>query len=231
MANYLYTITAHTEYGAFQSSQEGVSIVNTYDSATQQMIQSPLMIIDTPGQGNNGAPVGVSGHAQNPSVTDRSIFTRVSNGGANPYNSGENPQYFSILIGDTENSNSNPVEGWDGVIGSNDEERDWVGNAPDLTWHTPYMGLEVYTLIVPTDNVIYQSATQRLGNVLVWHIPAGSLGVYGQNANLPFRIPELPLAADSDIKAASKIWGMGFGLIFGLENPGDNIPYINPSTI
>ena len=93
------------------------------------------------------------------------------------------------------------------------------------------MGLEVYTLIVPTDNVIYQSATQRLGNVLVWHIPASELGIYSQNANLPFRPTELPIAADTDDKAASKIWGMGFGLIFGAESPGDNIPFIDPATL
>ena len=230
MVNYLYTITAHSEYGAWQSSVEGVSIVNTYDAQTNLMVQSPLMVIDTPGQGNDGLNVGALGHTQNPSGTDRAIFTRVSDGGTNPYN-GENPPYFSILIGDTENNTSNPVSGWDGLIGANDEERDWVGNSPDLTWHTPYMGLEVYTLIVPTDNVIYQSATQRLGNVLVWHIPASLLGIYSQNANLPFRPTELPLAADSDIKAASKIWGMGFGLIFGAESPGDNIPFIDPATL
>ena len=51
--------------------------------------------------------------------------------------------------------------------------------------------------------VIYESGTGRLGCALVWHIPVSNLGVYGQNANLPFRETELPVAsADDDLKAA-----------------------------
>lgn len=227
MANFLYTITAHDGYSAWQSSVEGVSIVNSYDSQTSQMVQSPNMIIEAPGTTYDSSPTGVAGNAQNPAATDRAIFTRVSNGGVNAYNNPGHP-YFSILIGDRATS---PVGSWDGLIGANNDEADWVGNTPSLTWHTPYIGTGVYTLIVPTDNVIYQSATQRIGNVLVWHIPFESLGVYGQNANLPFRVNELPIAADTDDKAASKIWGMGFGLIYGDANPGDALPFINPATI
>lgn len=227
MANYLYTITAHSNYGSWASSAEGVSIVNTYDDGTTAMVQSPNMLIDTPGATYDGAAPGVAGNGQDPSGTDRSIFTRVSNGGANLYNNSGYP-YFSILIGDRATT---PVSTWDDLIGANNDEADWIGNTPALTWHTPYIGIEVYTLIVPTDNVVYQSAPARIGNVLVWHIPAGFLGVYGQNANLPFRSTELPIAIDTDIKAASKIWGMGFGLIYGDAAPGDKIPYINPGTI
>ena len=225
--NFLYTITAHAEYGAWQSSAEGVSIVNTYDSNAVQMVQSPNMLIEAPGTPYDGAPTGVAGNTQDPAATDRSIFTRVSNGGANAYNNPGFP-YFSIFIG---NRSTTPVGSWDGLIGANNDEADWEGNTPALTWHTPFIGIEVYTLIVPTDNVIYQSASQRIGNVLVWHIPGGFLGVYGQNANLPFRSTELPIAADNDAKAASRIWGMGFGLIYGDSNPGDTLPFINPGTI
>ena len=227
MANFLYTITAHSNYDTWQSSVEGVSIVNSYDNQINQMVQSPNMLIEAPGTPYDGAPTGVVGQAQNPSVTDRAIFTRVSNGGANAYNNTGFP-YFSVLIGDRATS---PVGSWDALIGANNDEADWVGNTPSLTWHTPYIGIEVYTLIVPTDNVIYQSATQRIGNVLVWHIPFSLLGVYGQNANLPFRSADLPEAIDTDAKAGGKIWGMGFGLIYGTTNPGDTLPYINLSTI
>jgi len=227
MANYLYTITAHSNYGSWASSAEGVSIVNTYDDQTNAMVQSPNMLIQAPGTSWDGASPGAAGQSQDPSATDRSIFTRVSAGGANAYNNPGFP-YFSLLIGDRATT---PVASWDGLIGANNDEADWGGNTPALTWHTPYIGVEVYTLIVPTDNVVYQSATQRIGNVLVWHIPGGFLGVYGQNANLPFRDTELPIAADNDDKAASKIWGMGFGLIYGDAAPGDNIPYIDPGTL
>ena len=228
MANYLYTITAHASYGPFNSSVEGVSIVNTYDDLQQQMVKSPTMLIETPGEPNDGQSPGVVGANSNPAATDRAIFTRVSDGGSNVYGGGVEYPYFSLLIGDKDTTS---VDTWDTVIQANNFEFDWVGNAASLTWHTPYIGIEVYTLIVPTDNVVYQSATQRIGNVLVWHIPAGQLGVYGQNANLPFRVGSIPIAADTDIKAADKIWGAGFGLIYGDSAPGDNIPFINPGSL
>ena len=222
MANYLYTITSHandmTVFTPFADS--GVGAVTSYDANTTQMISSQTMVIEAPGTPQDTQLTGTGGNTQNPALTDRSIFTRVSNGGTNAYSAPES--YFSLLIGDRDLSS---VGTWAGFIGNGTGEDTWIGASKPLTWHTPFLGIEVYTLIVPTDNVIYESTTGRLGGVLVWHIPYGFLGVYGQNANLPFRIAELPTAADTDIKAAAKIWFMGFGLI---AEAGTSLPYLVP---
>ena len=220
MANYLYTIAAHANPATGADlNVEGYTAVTSYDHANTQMVASSLLVIEAPGTPHDAAPTGYLGEFQNPAATDRSIFTRVSNGGGNAYNNPEKP-YFSILLG---NKDATEVGSWDGGLVMGNEESNWLGSTPALTWHTPFLGPEVYTLIVPTDNVIYESTTGRLGCALVWHIPFESLGVYGQNANLPFRSSELPTSADDDAKAASRIWAMGFGLI---DNAGARLPFI-----
>ena len=222
MANYLYTITSHNNDMTIGTpfGDSGVGAITSYDANSTQMVPSQTLLIEAPGTAYDGTAPGSAGNAQNPAATDRAIFTRVSNGGANNY--GGTGPFFSVLIGDRDLSS---VDTWQGLIGATGEIP-WVGAgdpAPSLTWHTPFLGTDVFTLIVPTDNVVYESGTGRLGNVLVWHIPIENLGVYGQNANLPFRSTELPTAADDDTKAAAKILGMGFGLI---DDRGRRLPYL-----
>lgn len=218
--NYLYTIAAHTQPATGTDlNVEGYTAVTSYDHANSIMVANSTLTIQAPGTTHDSANPGVLGANQDPSQTDRSVFWRVSDNGNNAYGNTEK-LFFSVLLG---NKDASDVGSWDGGLEMGQEESNWLGSTPSLTWHTPYLGTEVYTLIVPTDALVYESGTGRLGCALVWHIPVSSLGVYGQNANLPFRTTELPVASDADDEAASKIWAMGFGLIY---NAGTNLAYI-----
>ena len=212
MANYLYTITAHaTSPASLTLSTNGLMASTYYDNATS-----------TTKQGNEGiAPggdkTGLLGNGQDPSQSTLSIFNRCSNVGNNSYQPAvatPSLPYFSLLIGDRDFSPTS-IEDFNELLGDGgDAETDWNDNAATpLTWHTPSLTASTYTLIVPTDNVVYQSSATRRGGVLVWHIPSNSLGAYAQNANLPFESSETPLSTDTDSEAAVKIWSMGFGLI------------------
>ena len=212
MANYLYTITAHaTSPAPLTLSTNGLMASTYYDDTTS-----------TTKQGNEGiAPsgdkTGLLGNNQDASLSNLSIFNRCSDGGNNPYQpTSATPSlpYFSLLIGDRDFSPTS-IEDFNGLLGDGgDAETDWNNTAATpLTWHTPSLAASTYTLIVPTDNVVYQSSATRRGGVLVWHIPTNSLGAYAQNANLPFDSSVTPVSTDTDSEAAVKIWSMGFGLI------------------
>ena len=99
----------------------------------------------------------------------------------------------------------------EGLIGSS-EEFDWNGTPKPLTFHHPSMAEEVYTVIVPSDEVVYQTGSPRVGNVLVWHVPVGALGLYGQNINLPFTAAPI-IPTDADDRAAEKMLNVGYGVI------------------
>jgi hypothetical protein len=218
MAYYLYTLTAYNNTSvASNLITQGVTAIVEENFATNTATSNTSGItINSSGNPEDGEQPGylVSGVGialpQNP-------FYRV-NQGAGAYAGSKG--YFGLLIGDTEVSS---VDTWSAIVGADDLEEDWDGVGKELTWHTPSLNDSVYTLIVPTDNVIYQTSPQRSGNVLVWHIPDGELGVYAQNANLPSNATSIT-AVDTDVKAGGKIWAMGFGLI---NTMGTNLPHLN----
>ena len=46
----------------------------------------------------------------------------------------------------------------------------------------------------------------------VWHVPAGQLGLYGQNINLPFMTTPV-VSTDGDGQASEKMLEVGYGII------------------
>jgi hypothetical protein len=222
MANYLYTTTAHgNSPSAFTLASDGLMTSTYYDGSLQSTNAGNEIIAGTANK------TGHLGNGNDPASSTLSIFNRCSDTGNNPFAPlGATPSlpYFSLLIGDRDFSVEG-ISGFNTLLGDGGgAETDWNDTSPTpLTWHTPSLAASTYTLIVPTDNVVYQSSATRRGGVLVWHIPNGSLGVYAQNANLPFFPPETPVSTDTDSEAAVKIWGMGFGLI---NTQGTNLPDI-----
>jgi len=218
MAYYLYTLTAYQNSAVGMGfGTEGVTAIVEENFATNTATQGGGGItINSPGNPEDGQPPGYIVDSvgialpQNP-------FYRV-NQGAGAYAGSKN--FFGLLIGDTTVTS---VGDWSGTLGASDIEEDWDGTGKSLTWHTPSLSPDTYTLIVPTDSVVYQTSPQRSGNVLVWHIPSTQLGVYGQNANLPSNALSVS-AVDNDAKAGGKIWAMGFGLI---SEGGSQLPHMN----
>ena len=217
MAYYLYIIGGYNEKADAKSlTSEGLTAIvehNTTAGTTGKNISG--MVIDTPGNPYDGSSPGVL--AANVGIAlPQNPFHRV-NTGAGAYAGGYN--YHGLIIGDTEVSSPST---WDSELDNGGKEVDWKGLFGTATYHTPSLDSDTYTLIVPTDNVVYQSGVQRVGCVLVWHIPYNELGVYAQNANLA-SAGDPVIAADTDAKAAGKIWAMGYGLI---SEFGTSLPFI-----
>ena len=199
MSNLLYTITAYsTDISGFSPRVEGVGCTTQYSIGPNQYQQSSAGTIT-----NSANLIGNVSNGQNVSS---GIFNRCNSGtGAIGIGDG----YFGLVLVDLSVTD---IENAEGQIGSS-EEFDWNGTPKSLTFHHPSMAEEVYTVIVPSDEVVYQPGqSARVGNVLVWHVPVGALGLYGQNINLPFT--QTPVtAADGDGQASEKMLDVGYGII------------------
>ena len=209
MSNILYTSTSYgnSAVGASLGSQ-GFGITAEFDGAQNQVFGS------TPGTITSAAiPIGANINAQ--TISNPNTFSRVYNGGANTFlnGAGDPDGYFGMLMIDQNVISINNAIGALGVY--NNAENDWLGNGAALTWHTPNLTNDVYTVIVPTDNVVYQNLSTRIGGVVVWHVPVGSLGLYGQNINLPFSTGVN--SGMNDTVASERILGGGFGVILRSE--------------
>jgi|TARA_R110000744_G_scaffold374561_1_gene487435 hypothetical protein len=206
MSNLLYTITAYDQTLVSSSPNvEGVGITTQYNPQSNAYEETAIgQVISTSrniGRDANGNALGGGG-----------IFDRVDNSGANPYFGTETDSYFGLILVNTATNDLGTIEGLISPTGG-PIEHPWDGGpTPTLTYHHPSQTSNVHTLIVPTDNVVYQAGAARLGNVLVWHIPFGQLGIYGQNANLGFLASPVT-AAMSDTAASAMILGAGYGLI------------------
>ncbi|MDB9847722.1 hypothetical protein OAC50_00895 [bacterium] len=199
MSNLLYTITAYsTDISGFSPSVEGVGCTTQYSIGPNQYQQSLAGTITT-----TSNPIGNASNNQNVSS---GIFNRC-NSGTGTIGIGEG--YFGLVLVDL---GFTDIANAESLIGSS-EEFDWNGTPKDLTFHHPSMTADVYTVIVPSDQVVYQpGVSARVGNVLVWHVPVGELGLYGQNINLPFTTAPV-IAADADDRAAEKMLNIGYGII------------------
>jgi hypothetical protein len=199
MSNLLYTITAYTnDISAFSPNVEGIGCTTQYAIGPNQYQQSSVGTIT-----NTGNPIGNASNGQNVSS---GIFNRCDSGtGAIGIGDG----YFGLVLVDLSITD---IESAQDQIGST-EEFDWNGTPKSLTFHHPVTAEEVYTVIVPSDEVVYQPGQgARVGNVLVWHVPVGALGLYGQNINLPFTAAPI-LPTDADDRAAEKMLNVGYGVI------------------
>ena len=199
MSNLLYTITAYTsDISGFSPSIEGVGCTTQYVTSLLQYQSSNAGTI-----ANSGADIGNASSGQSVSS---GIFSRCDSG-TGPIQVGEG--YFGLVLVDLSITDITNAET---QIGSS-SEFDWNGVPKPLTFHHPSMAEEVYTVIVPSDEVVYQPGqSARVGNVLVWHVPFGALGLYGQNINLPFTSTPVT-AADGDGQASEKMLEVGYGII------------------
>ncbi len=199
MSNLLYTITAYTnDITSFSPRSEGIGCTTQYDISSNQYVQSSAGTLT-----NSGAQIG---NASNGLAVNSGIFNRCEVGtGAIGVADG----YFGLILVDLGNTDiANAVA----QAGANDEV-DWNGTPKSLTFHHPSMAENVYTVIVPTDEVVYQPGqSARVGNVLVWHVPAGQLGLYGQNINLPSTVTPV-VSTDGDGQASEKMLNVGYGII------------------
>jgi hypothetical protein len=213
MPHYLYTHTAHPNSSTGTTiSGEGFTYTATLNGALSYV--KSTCTINTPtdptyhnqnvGTGVNSAP-----------VSDPGPLRRVSDSGGIPpgYTEGWS---FSLLFGDASLSgNRGNINQWNTALGTT-AEVDWFNNQPDLTWHSPLANESTYTLVVPNDFFVYTdgSIAERNGSTLAFHIPVGSLGVWGQNANLPDGLSGV-VYTDTDEQAAGKILYMGYMLFLG----------------
>ena len=199
MSNLLYTITAYpNDISGASPRVEGVGCTTQFYIPSQQYQQSSIGTIT-----NSGAQIG---NASNGLGVNSGIFNRCEIGtGAIGVADG----YFGLVLVDLGNTD---IANAETQIGTN-QEFDWNGTPASLTFHHPTMAEEVYTVIVPTDEVVYQPGqSARVGNVLVWHVPFGALGVYGQNINLPYTANPV-VSTDGDGQASEKMLEMGYGII------------------
>ena len=199
MSNLLYTITAYTnDITSFSPRSEGIGCTTQYDISANTYAQSTGGTIT-----NSGQQIG---NASNGNAVNSGIFNRCETGtGAIGIADG----YFGLILVDLGNTDIENAETQAGAA----EEFDWNGTPKSLTFHHPSMTEDVYTVIVPTDEVIYQPGqSARVGNVLVWHVPVGQLGVYGQNINLPYTATPV-VSTDGDGQASEKMLEIGYGII------------------
>ena len=204
MANLLYTSTSYENTAIAKTvSNEGYAVTAEYD-AGQNTVFGPQGGIVT----SNSSTIGIN--IDNTTLA-ASNFSRVYDGGANPYSTpiAEPEGFFGMLIADADIATLGDISGELSIF--NGTENDWLGNGAALTWHTPNQTDDAYTVIVPTDKVVYQTLSARIGGVLVWHVPQNQLGVYGQNMNLPFSTGVT--AAMTDTVASELILEAGFGII------------------
>ena len=199
MSNLLYTITAYpNNITSFSPRSEGVGCTTQYDIATNQYAQSSAGTIT-----NSANPIG---NISNGNAVGSGIFSRCDSGtGAIGIADG----FYGLILVDLGNTDISNAET---LIGAS-EEFDWNGTPKNLTFHHPSMTEDVYTVIVPCDEVVYQPGQAvRVGNVLVWHVPTGQLGVYGQNINLPYTAVPV-VSTDGDGQASEKMLDVGYGII------------------
>lgn len=200
MSNLLYTITAYpNDISGASPSVEGIGCTTQFYIPSQQYEQSSVGTIT-----NSGAPIGTDPNGQNVSS---GIFNRCDSGtGGIAIADG----YFGLVLVDLGNTD---IANAETLIGTN-QEFDWNGTPRALTFHHPSQTEDVYTVIVPSDQVVYQpGVSARVGNVLVWHVPAGQLGLYGQNINLPFMTTPV-VSTDGDGQASEKMLEIGYGIIY-----------------
>ena len=200
MSNLLYTITAYpNDISGASPSVEGIGCTTQFYIPSQQYEQSSVGTIT-----NSGAPIGTD---PNGLAVNSGIFNRCQTGtGAIGIADG----YFGLVLVDLGNTDIGNAEA---QIGTN-QEFDWNGTPKALTFHHPSQTEDVYTVIVPSDQVVYQpGVSARVGNVLVWHVPAGQLGLYGQNINLPFMTTPV-VSTDGDGQASEKMLEIGYGIIY-----------------
>lgn len=212
MPHYLYTHTAHpTSASGKTISTDGFTFTATLNGTLNWVKSTCTINAPTSPYHNQNVGTGINSAA----FGDPSPTRRVSNGGGFPPNFTEGWS-FSLLFGDASLSgNRGNINAWNAALGTTDEV-DWLNNSPSLTWHSPLANESAYTLVVPNDFFVYTdgSITERLGSTLAFHIPVGSLGVWGQNANLPDQISGVSYT-DTDEQAAGKILNMGYMLFRG----------------
>ena len=198
MSNLLYTITAYpNDISGASPSVEGIGCTTQFNVANQLYEQSQVGTITS-----NVAQIG---SGANGSGVNSGIFNRCETGTGGI---GVGDGYFGLIL---VNLAFTDIANAEAQIGTSDET-DWVGTPKSLTFHHPSQTEDVYTVIVPSDEVVYQTTSARVGNVLVWHVPAGELGLYGQNINLPFQTSPVT-SVDTDTKAAERMLDVGYGII------------------
>ena len=213
MPHYLYTHTAHPNSVTSRTiSTDGFTYTATLNGILNYV--KSTCVINTPtdptyhnqnvGTGVNSAP-----------FSDPGPLRRVGDNGniAPLYTEGWS---FSLLFGDASLAgNQGNINAWNTSLGTTDEV-DWLNNSPSLTWHSPIANESTYTLVVPNDFFVYTDGgiAERNGSTLAFHIPNGSLGIWGQNANLPDGVSGVAYT-DTDEQAAGKILNMGYLLFKG----------------
>ena len=212
MPHYLYTHTAHPTAASGKTiSTDGFTFTATLNGGTWEKSTCTINTPNDPTYHNQNVGEGVNGF----SYGNPGPLRRVSFGGSIPplFDGGWS---FSLLFGDASLASSqSDINVWNSSIGTTDEV-DWNNNSPSLTWHSPFANENAYTLVVPNDFFVYTdgSIAERNGSTLAFHIPVNSLGVWGQNANLPDGISGV-LYSDTDEQAAGKILNMGYLLFLG----------------
>ena len=198
MSNLLYTITAYpNSISGASPSVEGIGCTTQFNVASQQYEQSSV--------GTITSNTVLIGSCANGSGVNSGIFNRCETGTGGI---GVGDGYFGLIL---VNLAFTDIANAEAQIGTS-QEFDWVGTPKSLTFHHPSQTEDVYTVIVPSDEVVYQTTSARVGNVLVWHVPAGELGLYGQNINLPFQTSPVT-SVDTDTKAAERMLDVGYGII------------------
>ena len=199
MSNLLYTITAYTnDITGFSPRSEGIGCTTQYEISTNQYLESSAGTLT-----NSGAQIG---NASNGLAVNSGIFNRCETGTGTIGIADGNYGLILVDLGNTDIENAATQAGAA-------EEFDWNGTPKNLTFHHPSMTEDVYTVIVPADEVVYQPGQSvRVGNVLVWHVPVGQLGVYGQNINLPYTVTPV-VSTDGDGQASEKMLNVGYGII------------------
>ena len=199
MSNLLYTITAYpNSISGASPSVEGIGCTTQFNVGSQLYEQSSVGTITS-----NTVNIGVGA---NTSGVNGGIFNRCETGTGGI---GVGDGYFGLILVDLTNTD---IANAEAIIGTS-TETDWLGTPKSLTFHHPSQTEDVYTVIVPSDQVVYQPGVgARVGNVLVWHVPAGELGLYGQNINLPFQTSPVT-SVDTDTKAAERMLDVGYGII------------------
>lgn len=215
MPHYLYTHTAHPNSVTSKTiSTDGFTYTATLNG-TYNYVKSTCTI-NAPSSPFHNQNVGSGVNAA--PISDPGPLRRVSDSGniAPMYTEGWS---FSLLFGDASLAgNQGNINQWNTALGTTDEV-DWMNNQPALTWHSPLANESTYTLVVPNDFFVYTDGgiQERNGSTLAFHIPLNSLGVWGQNANLPDGISSV-VYTDTDEEAAGKILNMGYLLFLGQAN-------------
>lgn len=98
---------------------------------------------------------------------------------------------------------------------------DRTGATQDIVSHHGSLDDGVYTVLLPSSVTKFGSTLDC--SILVWYIPALSLGAGSNAIGLPVKSQLVPQAADSDIEAASKLLFSGLGVF--VANNGNHDAY------